>query len=72
MSMTEEQAWEKSCCGPPGSGAANPEGNRRCMASDCAAWRWVVTPEDERRSVEHRISHDPMEACGYCGLAGKP
>ena len=40
------------------------EGASRCIASKCAAWRWIKPAERKGRKVAH--------ACGYCGLAGKP
>lgn len=38
--MTEEEARTKRCCGPEGCGNSDANGRRRCIASDCAAWRY--------------------------------
>jgi len=32
----------------------------RCIASECMAWRWIISPEKA------------PNASGYCGLAGRP
>lgn len=45
-----------------------------CVAADCMAWRWTVTPElaaaFTKARAENPKSEGPTEADGYCGLAG--
>lgn len=45
MTLTEEEAKTKRCCGPQGY-RHDTEGSYRCIASECMAWRWVE-PETE-------------------------
>ena len=46
-------------------------GAARCLASDCMAWRWSVTPiEAERANADERNSVKAV-ATGFCGMAGR-
>lgn len=40
----------------------------RCIASDCAAWRWAY--RFEHVETGEGIHFEPKQ--GYCGLAGRP
>ena len=82
--MTEDQAKEKWCpmvrMGAISSHGFNRDSQAgtdyphyKCVASDCAMWRWVqetYTPDgaDPFATVKPLRNSDK----GYCGLAGKP
>jgi hypothetical protein len=63
MTLTEDEAKTKRCCGPDGCGAPVFHVNsgeflgRFCIGSACMAWQW-------RGNLEPTL--------GFCGLAGKP
>lgn len=71
--LTEEEATQSQCLGPPNVGEFRhdapvnmPHYPRFCEGSRCKmAWRWKARV----------VYHDPEmhdEPKGYCGLAGKP
>jgi hypothetical protein len=66
--MTEDEAEKKWC---PMS--ENGEMNRKCIGSDCMAWRATVT-ETTTDGSGIRMEGDPIIVIvgGFCGLAGKP
>lgn len=37
-----------------------------CIADDCMAWRWSLSP----RQAERSAAYGKTEPYGYCGLAG--
>lgn len=64
--MTEAEAREKRCCGPEGCGIvprSSLNSGRRCVGSNCMAWRWEAT----------KISGEPAgrNPEGYCGLCDR-
>ena len=76
--MTEEDARTKWCPMARMAASGNPEpGNiavnrwsqdsheqdPRCIASDCAMWRWRIEPQSEE---------EKGVLPGFCGLAGTP
>lgn len=65
MSMTEDEARTKWC--PLAEQAAS---SSRCIASECAAWRWQQSPEQTQ--LEKDLGLEESRSYGYCGLAGKP
>lgn len=59
MNLTETDAREKQCCGPPACGA-----NHFCVASKCMGWRWH---DGEHETAQIRMkfvyqSSDPAKA----------
>lgn len=72
MMLTEDEARQSPCIGPPGCGYINPADlERYCIASSCKmAWRWqmrIIDYPDNRPGPPV-----PSEKYGYCGLAGTP
>lgn len=75
MLLTAEEAKTKIC---PQYGINN------CVASDCAAWRWVLKLHhgtgmefdmEGRPTWQHSgktVTEPPATARGFCGLAGRP
>jgi hypothetical protein len=47
----------------------NPPDPCRCIASQCAMWRWHQTEAKYRGAGDTFIT---VKGIGYCGLAGKP
>lgn len=64
--MTQDEAKQKWCPFSDQSGAST-----NCIASSCAAWRWLRTPE-QVHLARRRDPHSTDQPTGYCGLAGKP
>ncbi len=65
MLLTEEQMREKWCPMLGGKDLISRHDKNvpftcRCIASDCAAWRWTT------------LVHSDGERRGYCGLVGRP
>ncbi len=54
--MIEEKVAVTNWC--PMAAAAKKSFSQRCLASDCMAWRWATSAENETK--------------GFCGLAGVP
>jgi hypothetical protein len=78
MSVTEEQAKEKRCCGPEGCGGSlylhkSKSDERWCIGSLCMAWRHVgqigIGPNGERRN-DNLDGLTRWTNVGRCGLAG--
>jgi hypothetical protein len=61
MILTEKEAMDKTCCGPP---VLHNEfvHDLKCVTFRCMAWRWVESTCD--------ASGEGWK--GYCGLAGRP
>ncbi len=62
-----------------GKGASTNLQDSRCLASDCAMWRWDDYANNAAQELFENVApHDadtksyPPEPIGYCGLAGKP
>lgn len=84
--QTEEKAREKWCpmarVSDTGGGnryphvhdLANGHAFARCLASDCAAWRWANDSDGEPSYHRTKIGegHYDNAPLGYCGLAGAP
>jgi len=83
--MTEDEAKTKWCpmareyvinatAADVGQSETNmPYGDITCIASECMAWQWIVTPEEAEKRGRVGMTYQPNEktAGGYCGLAGK-
>lgn len=71
--MTEDEAKTKWCPmmerghNANKGGAGFVRGDLSCVASDCMAWQWKVTPAGARNDNARGNAH--AKACGYCGLA---
>lgn len=85
--MTEDDAKEKWCpfarvfdTGSSNRVAADDDGptaaaaGSECIASDCMAWRWAISPKTIEQAAKSIITspEGPKEPTGFCGLAGKP
>lgn len=46
--------------------------SERCIASKCAAWRWVVSDKTDREMALAAGHGSGAPGRGYCGLSGKP
>lgn len=58
-----DQAWATN------RGGGHGENAFYCLASDCMAWRWDLTPE-QSASRNKGATTEQSEAKGHCGLAG--
>ena len=67
--MTEDEAKEKRCCGPEGTGLIDSYQQRYCIASDCMAWHWNRNPDHAKWHIK-RPKHLQLED-GYCGLTSE-
>ena len=56
---TEDEA-KKLCCPFKLHDLQKSSPENTCEASNCMAWRWVVSSQEETHYL------------GYCGLSGKP
>jgi hypothetical protein len=68
MILTEKEARNTTCCGPPVNHPDFVE-DRNCIESACMAWRWAVDPRGEPAMKKEG---DEYRETGYCGLAGEP
>ncbi len=73
--MTEEEAKNKPCIGPPNCGTRSP--SRWCVASECLAWRVSYQTYPPVNGYVYGIPQGAerkvySENDGYCALAGKP
>ena len=71
-------------CNTDALGRTRVPASCRCIASECAMWRWVPSDEGMRYSgievfrlpngrVEERAKYEPVPPThGFCGLAGRP
>lgn len=57
MYTTSDTPDELYCCGPPGTGRVNTEGDRVCLGNACMAFWGVI------------YSYPKQGDKGYCGLA---
>lgn len=56
-----------------GSAVLGPPLGTLCLASRCAAWRWVPSrPITADELAGHESPHRDAVRRGYCGLAGSP
>lgn len=67
--MTEDEAMDQECIGPPNCGHKI---TRQCVGSACGmAWRWEIGDPKAKESKGGILLPRNLWP-GYCGLAGKP
>ena len=79
--VTEEEATNKLCCGPRAVEDRSDGSTRRCVGSECMAWRTRHQWLDNAQQQPDWVSYAPYafepgpgqeRDDGFCGLAGSP